>query len=194
MTDHQRPDFSPAALSRLVAGMTPDEVEAIVGRFHRPNLHEGRPYYAWIGSDGMLRAFFKGPGGTLSGAVLDVAEAQRSLDLGPNHRRRLRQATILRTHYCVPCRQRYRQPQSGRPVLCVECGSECEQASLGIRVPAPRYAKAWDRFWAQYRAEKALLDAYGNDVVSGPITLELFGIRLPRRRKPASGKRRDDAG
>ena len=36
------PDFSPEALGRLVAGMTSDEVEMIVGRFHRPNLYEGR--------------------------------------------------------------------------------------------------------------------------------------------------------
>jgi DNA-directed RNA polymerase subunit RPC12/RpoP len=129
----------------------------------------------------MLRVFFKGPGGTLSGAVLDVAEEQRHLDLGPIYRRPLRQAMIMQTHSCVPCRQRYRQPQSGRPVLCKECSKECERVIIGIRVPSPRYAKAWDRFWAQYRAEKALLDAYANNEVSGPITLELFDVRLPRR-------------
>jgi hypothetical protein len=76
MADDSLPDLSPAALSRLVAGMTTDEVEAIVGRFHRPNLHDGRVYFAWIGEWGMLRAFFNGPRRTLSGAVLDVAASR----------------------------------------------------------------------------------------------------------------------
>jgi hypothetical protein len=97
MADDSLPDLSPAALSRLVAGMTTDEVEAIIGRFHRPNLHEGREYFAWIGEGGMLRAFFKGPGRTLSGAVLNTAEGERSLDLGPDPRRRMR-----RTALCPP--------------------------------------------------------------------------------------------
>src|SRR6266404_3057288 len=159
MADDSLPDLSPAALSRLVAGMTTDEVEAVVGRFHRPNLYEGREYFAWIGEGGMLRAFFNGPGRTLSAAVLDTADEQRSLDLGPNLRRRARQSTIMQTWYCVPCRQRYRQPQSGRPVLCTVCGGACERAI--IRVPSPKYSKAWDKFWVQYRAEMELLDAYG---------------------------------
>ena len=95
MADAGFPDFSPAALGRLVAGMTTDEVEAIVGRFHRPNLHEGREYFAWIGVGGMLRAFFDGPGRTLSAAVLDVPEAQRPLDLGPDPRRRARASPFV---------------------------------------------------------------------------------------------------
>jgi hypothetical protein len=97
MADDRLPDLSPAALSRLVSGMTTDEVEAIVGCFHRPNLYEGREYFAWIGEGGMLRAFFNGPGRTLSAAVLDVAEERRPLDLGPDPRRRARQATIMQT-------------------------------------------------------------------------------------------------
>ncbi len=183
MADDDRPDLSPAALGRLVAGMTPDEVEAIVGRFHHPNLHDGREYWAWIGAGGMLRAFFKGPGKTLSAAVLDVPEEQRPLDLGPDARRRVRQATIMQTWYCVPCRRRHRQPQSGRPVTCAACGGECERPAAGIRVPAPRYAQAWDRFWVQYRAEAALLDAYGRGEEQGPVQLKLFGLMLPKRRR-----------
>ncbi|MGL4553810.1 MAG: hypothetical protein ACRC33_21820, partial [Gemmataceae bacterium] len=126
---------------------------------------------------------FNGPGKTLTAAVLDVPEAQRPLDLGPDARRRLRQATIMQTWYCVPCRHRYRQPQSGRAVVCGACGGSCERPVSGIRVPAPRYAKAWDRFWPQYRAEKALLDAYGSGEERGPVVLELFGLTLPRRRR-----------
>lgn len=183
MTEESWPDLSPAALSRLVAGMTTDEVEAIVGRFHRPNLYEGHEYFAWIGVGGMLRAFFNGPGRTLSGAMLDTAEEQRALNLGSNPRRRLRQATIMQTWYCVPCRQRYRRPQSGRTVICVECGSACEQAS--IRVPSPRYAKAWDKFWAQYRVETALLDAYGRGELQESVYLELFDLKFPKRRRRA---------
>jgi hypothetical protein len=82
MADDSLPDLSPTALGRLVAGMTTEQVEAVVGRYHRPNLYRGRPYYAWIGDGAMLRAFFHGPGGTLSKAVLDVPEEQRVLDLG----------------------------------------------------------------------------------------------------------------
>src|SRR5947209_3518899 len=81
MAEDRLPDLSPAALGRLEAGMTPAEVEAVVGPYHRPNLYRGRRYYAWIGEGAMLRAFFDGPGGTLSVAVLDVPEKQRVLDL-----------------------------------------------------------------------------------------------------------------
>lgn len=185
MAEESLPDLSPAALSRLVTGMTTDEVEAIVGRFHRPNLYEGREYFAWIGEGGMLRAVFNGPGRTLSGAMLDTVEERRALNLGSDPRRRLRQATIMRTRYCVPCRQRYRQPYSGRPVICAECGSACERAI--IRVSSPRYAKAWDRFWAQYRTEMALLDAYGRGELQKAVYLELFDLKLPKRRRTARG-------
>ncbi len=113
MAEESLPDLSPGALSRLVVGMTTDEVEAIVGHFLRPNLYEGREYFTWIGNDGMLRAFFNGPDRTLSVAVLDTAEEQRQLDLGSDFWRRKRQSTIMQAWYCIPCRQRYRQPQSG---------------------------------------------------------------------------------
>jgi hypothetical protein len=162
--------------------MTTDEVEAIVGRFHRPNLYEGREYFAWIGEGGMLRAFFNGPGRSLSGAVLDTADEQRSLDLGPDPRRRKRQATIMQTWYCVPCRQRYRQPQSGRVVICAVCSGACERPVTGIRVPSPKHAKAWDKFWVQYRAERELLDPHGRRELREAVKLQLFNIELPKRR------------
>ena len=183
MAYDSRPDLSPTALGQLVAGMTADQVEAIIGRFHRPNLHEGRPYYAWIGSGGMLRAFFEGPGVTLSAALLDVPEEQRALDLGGNARRRMRRATIMQTWYCVPCRRRHRQPQSGSQVVCAVCRRECERPVTGIRVPSPKHAKAWDRFWVQYRIEKELLDAYGRGELREAVKLELFNIELPKRRR-----------
>jgi hypothetical protein len=186
MADESLPDLSPDALSRLVAGMTTEEVEAIVGRFHRPNLYDGREYFAWIGDVGMLRAFFKGKGYTLSGAVLDTAEEQRPLDLGPDLRRRKRQSTIVQTWYCVPCRQRYRQPQTGQAVICAMCGSPCERAIKSIRVPSPKHAKAWDKFWVQYRAEMELLDAYGRGELREAVKLELFDVKLPKRRRTNS--------
>jgi hypothetical protein len=131
----------------------------------------------------MLMGSASATGEPVSDAVLDVPEEQRRLDLGPDARRRVRQATIMQTWCCVPCRQRYRQPQSGRAVVCAACGGPCERPVSGIRVPAPRYAKAWDRFWAQYRVEVALLDAYGRGEAQGPVRLELFGLMLPRRRR-----------
>ena len=93
MANDSLPDLSPGALGRLVAGMTTDEVEAIIGRFHRPNVYQGRRYYAWIGDGAMLRAFFDGPDGTLSRAVLDVPEEQRILDLGGSGHRRTKPCT-----------------------------------------------------------------------------------------------------
>lgn len=179
MADDSRPNLGPAALGQLVVGMTTDQVEAIVGHFHRPNLHDGRPYYAWIGAGAMLRAFFNGPGGTLSAAVLDVPEEQRALDLGKNLRRRLRQATIVQTWYCVPCRMRLRLPQSGSPVVCATCHRECERVISGIRVPSPKFTRAWDKFWTQYRTEKELLDAYRRGEIREAVSLELLGIELP---------------
>lgn len=183
MVEGGLPDLSPAALGRLIVGMTKDEVLAIVGSFHRPNLHEGREYYAWIGEGGMLRAYFDGPGKTLSTAVLDMPQEQRRLDLGSDAKRRFRQATIMQMWYCVECRKRYRQPQTGRPVLCAKCGGECERPIHGIRVPAPRYARAWDMFWAKYRAESELLDAFTNGELRETVQLELFGFKLPKNRR-----------
>lgn len=183
MADKGRPDLSPGALGQLVAGMTTDQVEAIIGRFHRPNLHEGRPYFAWIGAGGMLRALFNGSGGTLSAAVLNVPEEQRALDLGEDARRRKRRATIMQTWYCVPCRRRYRQPQSGSPVVCAVCHRECERPVTGIRVPSPEHTRAWDRFWGQYRTEQEVLDAYGRGQLREALKLEIFNIELPRRRR-----------
>jgi hypothetical protein len=167
--------------------MTTDEVEAVVGRFHRPNLHEGRPYFAWLGEGAILRAFFKGPGETLSAAVLDVPEEQRVLNLGTDPRRRLRRSTIMQTWYCGPCRQQCRQPQSGRMVVCAACNGACERVVSGIRVPSPKHTKAWDKFWGQYRAEKESLDAYGRGEVWQAVKLELFNIELPKRRRKSKG-------
>lgn len=177
------PDLSPAALSQLVAGMSMDQVEAIVGRYHRPNRHQNREYFAWIGEGGMLRAFFHGPGQTLSAAVLDVPEEQRSLDLGPNFRRRKQRSTIMQTWYCLPCRQKYRHPQSGRAVICAVCGGVCERPVTGIRIPSPKHARAWDKFWLQYRAEKQLIDAYARGEVREAVNLDLFKLVLPKRRR-----------
>jgi hypothetical protein len=166
------------------------EVEAIVGRFHRPNLHAGREYFAWIGEGGMLRASFNGPGRTLSATVLDTAEERRPLDLGPDLRRRTKQSTTMQAWYCIPCRQRYRQPQSGRAVICAVCGCACERAIGSIRVPSPKYAKAWDKFWVQYRAEMELLDADRRGELREAVRLELFDVSLPKSRRRT--RRSDD--
>jgi len=142
MANDSPPDLSPAALARLIAGMTTEEVEAEIGRYHRPNLYQGRRYYAWIGNGGMLRAFFNGPGETLSKAVLDVPEEQRVMDLCGDRRRRIKNCTINRVWSCIPCRKSYRR--SAIPAyVCPICGEACEHACLGIRVPAPKHIKLW---------------------------------------------------
>src|SRR5437762_6686885 len=105
MAKRSKPNLDPTALGRLVEGMTLREVEAVVGRCHRPNLYEGRRYYAWIGDGGMLRAFFEGADGTLSRLVLDVAEEHRVLTLRGNLRQRISNCTVIRTWNCIKCRK-----------------------------------------------------------------------------------------
>lgn len=184
MADESLPDLSAAALGRLTAGLTLEQVEAIIGHYHRPNLHQGRSYYAWIGEGAMLRAFFEGPGGAFSRAVLDVHEEQRVLDLGGNRRQRMKRCTITQTWNCVSCRRQYRQSQSGRAVICPMCSGSCERVVSGIRVPSPRRVRAWDEFWEQYRVEKSLLDAYARGELREAVKLKLFNIELPKSRRP----------
>jgi hypothetical protein len=62
--------------------MTPAQIETVLGPYFRPNVNQGRTFFASIGEGAMLRAFFDGTGGTLARAVLDVPEQQRVLDLG----------------------------------------------------------------------------------------------------------------
>src|SRR5262249_2876651 len=121
MAKRSLPNLAPTALARLVEGMTPREVEAVVGQYHRPNLYEGRRYYAWIGDGGMLRAFFEGPDSTLSKVILDVAEQQLILNLRGSVRQRIKTCTIIRTWNCIKCRKRFRC--SALPTLvCPNCG------------------------------------------------------------------------
>jgi hypothetical protein len=170
-------DLCPDVLYRLVEGMTIDEVAAIVGPFHRPNLYEGQRHYAWMGKGGMLRAFFSEPGGTLSGAVLSVAEADRTLDLRGDARHRRKNCTVVRRWACVPCRKVYRR--SVIPTyVCPICGAACEHTYLGIRVPQPSRARVWDDFWVRYKAERLILDAYELRKLRMDVKLEVFGIRL----------------
>jgi hypothetical protein len=46
------------------------------------------------------------------------------------------------------------------------------------RLPSPRRAKEWDEFWAKYRAEKALLDAFHRGELHESVTLELLNMQL----------------
>jgi hypothetical protein len=170
-------NLAPAALGCLVEGMTTKEVETVIGRYHRPNLYEGRRYYAWIGDGGMLRAFFDGPAGTLSKAILDVAEEQRVLALRGNIRQRIKNCTIIRTWNCIACRRRYRC-SALPPLVCSTCHQACEHVPLGIEVPPPRRSKVWDEFWTQYKAERSLLDAYTRGELQRSVKLAVFGIHL----------------
>jgi hypothetical protein len=192
MANNRRPDLAPTALSRLVAGMTRKEVEAVIGRYHRPNLYQGRRYYAWIGNGAMLRVFFEGPGGTLSNAILDVPEEQRVLDLRGHVRRRIKNCTINRVWHCITCRKRY-CCSAVPPFDCPICKEPCAHVAPGIRVPTPKRIKVWDKFWTQYEAENSLLDAYSRGELRENVKLEIFNIALKgqmstkrrRRRSPS---------
>jgi hypothetical protein len=189
MAKRSLPNLAPTALGRLVEGMTPREVEGVVGRYHRPNLYEGRRYYAWIGDGGMLRAFFEGPAGTLSKVILDVAEEQRILNLRGGVRQRIKTCTIIRMWNCIKCRKRFRC-SALPPLVCRNCGDRCEHVPFGIKVPTPTRTKAWDEFWTRYKAERALLDAYTAGELRESVKLEIFGIHLKPKVPAKRGRRR----
>jgi hypothetical protein len=192
MAKRSLPDLGPTALGRLVEGMTTTEVEAVIGRYHRPNLCEGRRYYAWIGAAGMLRACFEGPGGTLSKAIIDVAEEQRVLHLRGNVCQRIKNCTIIRTWNCITCRRRYRC-SALPPLVCPICHEACEHVPLGVSVPPPKRMKAWDEFWMQYKTERSLLGAFTRGDLRESVKLEVFEIHLkakvPVKRKRGRTKR-----
>ncbi len=187
MGARKSPDLSPDALCHLVAGMTADEVEAVIGRYIRPNLHEGRRYYAWIALGAMLRAFFEGPNNTLSAAVLNTSNEQKRLDLHGNIRRRTKSCTVYRTWFCITCRKSYRQSVIPR-FVCPICHVACEHVSQGIQVPRPSRIQAWHQFWIQYKIEKALLDQHSHGKLREDVQLEIFGLRL-KSQVPAKQKR-----
>jgi len=181
MASRSLPDLSPHALGRLVTGMTTEQVEAVIGPYLRPNLHRGRRFYAWIGDGAMLRAFFNGPNDTLSAAVLDVTEEQRVLDLRGDARHRVKNSTIKRVWNCISCRKSYRR--SAVPVfVCPTCRETCEFIPRGIRIPRTTRIKEWDKFWVQYKAERALLDAYSRGELREKVRLEIFGVELKAQR------------
>src|SRR5260370_36689868 len=141
-----------------------------------------------MGDGAMLRAFFDGPGGTLSKAILDVPEEHRVLYLCGDVRRRIRNCTDNRLWNCVRCRKRYRC--SAIPAfVCPICHETCEHVPWGIRVPMPRRIKAWDHFWTQFKAEKSLLDAYCHGKLRDKVKLEIFDIEL-KGKTSATRKRR----
>jgi hypothetical protein len=189
MAKRRLPNLAPSALGCLVEGMTRKEVEAVVGRYHRPNLYEGRRYYAWISDGGMMRAFFEGPAGTLSKVVVDVAEEQRVLALRGNLRQRIKNCTIIRTWNCITCRRRFRC-SALPPLVCPACHEVCEQVPCGIKVPTPRRTKAWDEFWTRYKAERELLDAYAAGELRENVKLEIFRIHLKPKVPEKRGRRR----
>jgi hypothetical protein len=188
MAKRNSPNLAPTALGLLVEGMTKKEVEAVVGRYHRPNLCEGRRYYAWIGDGGMLRAFFEGPNGTLSKAVLDFAEEHRVLALRGHLRQRIKNCTIIRTWNCIRCRRRFRL-SALPPLVCPTCHEVCEHVPSGIKVPTPQRTKAWNDFRTLYKAERELLNAYTAGELRESVKLEIFGIHL-KPKAPAKRLRR----
>jgi hypothetical protein len=47
-----------------------------------------------------------------------------------------------------------------------------------MRVPSPKRTKAWDEFWAKYKAEKALLEAFHRGELKQDVSLELLNMQL----------------
>jgi hypothetical protein len=64
-------------------------------------------------------------------------------------------------------------------VQCPTCGAACEYAHWKIRIPSPKRPKVWAEFWAKYRAEKALLEAFRRGDLRESVRLELLNMELP---------------
>jgi DNA-directed RNA polymerase subunit RPC12/RpoP len=94
-----------------------------------------------------------------------------------------------RTWVCVPCGRTDRRPQDVPAVRCSKCGRECEYVHWKIRVPSPKHPKRWAEFWAKYRAEKALLDAWSRGELTGVVRLDILNADLdPSGRAPTNRK------
>src|SRR5262249_23928429 len=115
-----------------------------------------------------------------------VAEEQRALDLRGNLRRRIKNCTINRVWYCVPCRKRYRC-SALPPFVCPLCARACERALLGVSVPPPKL-RSWDAFWAGYKTEVSLLDTYSRGELRENVKLKILGIRLTAKGSAKIGR------
>jgi hypothetical protein len=121
--------------------------------------------------------------------VLDVAEEQRVLALRGSLGQRIKNCTIIRTWNCIRCRRRFRC-SALPPLACPACHEVCEHVPFGIKVPPPSRKAAWDEFWTQYKAERALLDAYAAGELRESLKLEIWGIHLKPKVSAKGGRRR----
>jgi len=83
-----------------------------------------------------------------------------------------------RTWVCVPCRKSFRRLQSVTSVVCSSCHGLCDYVHWKIRIPSPKRAREWNRFWTQYKAEMALLAAFHRGELREDVTLRLLNMRL----------------
>ena len=83
-----------------------------------------------------------------------------------------------RTWVCVPCGKSYRRRQDVEAVRCAHCHGECEQVHWKIRIPSPKNRRAWDKFWVDYRAEKALVKAWQNGELRENVLLPILRMQL----------------
>lgn len=83
-----------------------------------------------------------------------------------------------RTWVCIPCRKSYRRIQTIAEVECPTCHAACEYVHWKIRIPSPSQPKVWDQFWAEYRAEKALLDAFHRHELRETTRLRILNMEL----------------
>jgi len=70
---------------------------------------------------------------------------------------------------------------------CPTCGVACEYIHWKIRIPSPKRTKAWAVFWAKYRAEKALLDAFHRGELRERVRLEMHNMVLNAVMHPGRG-------
>ena len=82
-----------------------------------------------------------------------------------------------RTWVCLPCRKSYRR-EDVQSLRCPTCQEACEYVDWKIRIPSPKWSKAWVQFWTKYRAEKALLDAWHRGDLRESVQLELLKMVL----------------
>lgn len=108
-----------------------------------------------------------------------------SAPAGPAHPRA---RVSNRTWACVACGKTYRRDQRlPGPVVCAICRNPCEYVHWKIRVPSPKKAREWNRFWRLYRSERRELERCFSDGNVEEVVLDLLNMRiLPRLKRPGT--------
>lgn len=88
-----------------------------------------------------------------------------------------------RTFACLTCRKLQRKPATQMAFACPQCGGDCLRVHGKLHVPAPRKVRKWNRFWAQYLAERRQIEEFHAGRLGDELVLPLLNRRLVRARR-----------